>query len=145
MKSNKGITLVSVVVYVLAITIIIGVISTITISFYNNTKSIQSNTDKGSYLTRLNHYMSSDINKYDTATISDSNKTLTLTNKDGDSVTYRMLGDGIYRNKVKICSEVQNTSNFTVDNVYDKSKVIIELKIGNTETMEKTIEYVLAK
>ena len=46
MKNQKGITLVSLVLYVIIMTIVLGVMSVILDSFYNNTEAVQGNVQE---------------------------------------------------------------------------------------------------
>lgn len=145
MKSNKGITLTGLIIYIIAMTIIMGVISSITIYFYKNTNSIQSTTDNSSSLTRFNEYFTKDIKEKEVkAKIENENKKITLTKANGEEIKYTIAGDGIYRNKVKICSNIiQENTNFTKEEIYDKTKITVQIKIGETETIEKTLEYTI--
>ena len=112
MKSEKGITLTSLVVYVIAITIIMSIVATITIFFNKNTKEIKSIANKSNTITRVNEYMLNDIKNSTTANISQNSKTLTLNKKNGEQIKYYIKNSGIYRNKVKLCSDIKNTTNF---------------------------------
>ena len=61
MKSNKGITLVSLVVYVIGITIIFSIVATLTISFNKNSRYIENQTNNSREFTRLNMYLVNDL------------------------------------------------------------------------------------
>lgn len=62
MKSQKGVTLMSVVIYIIVLTTIVGMMSTLTRYFYNNTEEtiILSNTAEQN--TRFLSYITNDIN-----------------------------------------------------------------------------------
>ena len=62
MKSERGITLISVTVYIIAITILIGVITVISRYFYTNTKSVSQSIDPVTQFTKFNTFFSDEVN-----------------------------------------------------------------------------------
>ena len=145
MKSNKGVTLTSLIIYITAMLIIIGVVSTITIYFHKNTQLIQATTDNSNGLTRLNEYLLNDIK--DAKKVELGNNKITITNSNGANVVYTYVSNGIYRNKVKICSEVSAITGkdvFELETIYDKTKLKLNISIGEKETISKTLEYTIS-
>ena len=141
MKSNKGITLTSLVVYVVGMTIIFAIIANITIYFRQNIRTIENTSDNSVQFTRLNEYLVNDI-KEDVKIIIEEDNKLILNESNGDIIIYTILEDGIYRNKVKICNNIEEAT-FTKDIIYDKTKLKVYIKIGEKETFEKTMEYTI--
>ncbi len=142
MKSNKGITLVSLVVYVIGITIIFSIVATLTISFNKNSRYIENQTNNSREFTRLNMYLVNDLTKENITAKVEDNK-LKINNGE---IIYTISGDGIYRNKVKLCSNVEeNSTSFTQETIYDKTKIKLEITIGKNglEQLQKTMEYVI--
>ena len=146
MKSNKGITLMSLVIYVTAITVVLSIIATITIYFNKNTRNIEQTIEKANTLTRINEYMSNDINKSISSVVNTEGTELILTQNTNDTIKYTIAGDGIYREKVKLCSNPQNGSEFEQEEIYNKTKINIKLKIENeNDVIDKTLEYIISK
>lgn len=150
LASSKGITLTSLVIYIIAMTIIMATISVITIYFYKNTHSIQDTTQNSSNLTRFNTYFTNDIKEEKIkAQLQDEGKKIVLTKNDTEQITYTVAGDGIYRNKVKICNNIQKGTTFELKENYNETKtihktqIIVNIKIGETETIEKKLEYII--
>ena len=62
MKKEKGVTLISVIVYVIGLLIVVGVISTLTGFFYKNVNINTDNTEITKQFTKFNSYFTSEIN-----------------------------------------------------------------------------------
>ena len=63
MKSQKGVALTSIMIYVIAMTIIVGLIVRITTYFYKNVDSIDSSTSSYSEYMKFNTYFTEEINE----------------------------------------------------------------------------------
>ena len=126
-----------------------GVISNITIYFYKNAHSIQEATDTSSNLTRFNLYFTNDTKQENTKVKQESQNKIILTNQKEEQTTYTIAGDGIYRNKAKICNGIQQGTTFSVQEIYNETKtthktqIIVNIKIGEAETIEKKLEYTI--
>lgn len=150
LTSTKGITLTRLVIYIIAMTIIMATISSITIYFYKNTNLIQSTTDNSSNLTRFNMYFTNDIKEEkNKVELQEKGKKIILTRSSSEQIAYTIAGDGIYRNKVKICNDIQEGTTFELQEIYNetktihKTKIIVNIKIGETQTIEKKLEYTI--
>ena len=53
MKNQKGVTLISLIIYIIVLTIIISILSLVSQSFFNNIKYI---TEKGKYVSEYNKF-----------------------------------------------------------------------------------------
>ena len=69
---------------------------------------------------------------------------LPFINVDNEEIKYIYDSEskGIYRNKVKISNDVQ-LAKFSKETVYDKSKITIEIVIGEQEKVSKTLEFII--
>ena len=124
MRSEKGVTLTSLIIYVIAMLIAITIISIMTGYFYKN---IDVSTEKYSYLgeyTRFNSYFSEEVNK-----------------EGKNQYTYIPENKAIYQNNVKIASGVDNCE-FTEKIENGKEAIEVKLKIGD---LEKKVTYILKK
>lgn len=142
MKSEKGITLTSLVIYVISIAIIMSIVATITVYFNKNIKEIRSNANNSNTITRVNEYMLNDVKNSTSADISQDGKTLTFNLKNGNQIKYYIKTKGIYREKVKLCSNIDNTTNFQKEEIYNNTKIILQLNLKDVN-QQKTLEYVI--
>lgn len=103
MKSNRGITLAALVVYVIVMVIVLGVIGAILNEFYSNNEILEADTEDIVELNRFNSYFLKEIktrnNKVDTI---ESNYILF---KSGNSFSFS--NHAIYYNNIVICRGVQ--------------------------------------
>lgn len=148
-KSEKGITLTSLIIYVIAMLITVTIITVVTGYFKKNV-----NPDPETYtfmgeFTKFQSYFSEEVNR-------DKNKILEIYNGEGTEQSYVAFSSGnqytfvpnnhaVYQNNVKIASGVQ-TCKFKETNENGKSAIIVTLEIkGNSETTSqiRTTTYTL--
>ena len=158
MKSERGITLVSLIVYVIVMLIVVTIISVLTTYFYTN---VQSSNEKYSYLgeyTKFNSYFSEEVNKkgntivdcpkYEEDTKSQryivfsSNNEINIESNSQTKTQYTYIpaNKAIYQNNVKIASGVEKC-NFDYKIINGKEAVEVTIKVGNEE--KKTTTYIL--
>lgn len=143
MKSEKGITLTSLVIYVIGITIIFAVVANLTIYFNKNSRTIEYTTNNSAQITRLNQYLINDTKK-ENAQIIEANENIIIIQANGETIkyTYDKNSKGIYRNKVKIANDVQSLE-IKKDIIYDKTKLLLNITIGMQEQIQKDLEYII--
>ena len=143
MKSEKGITLTSLVIYVIGITIIFAVVANLTIYFNKNSRIIEYTTNNSAQITRLNQYLINDTKK-ENAQITEANENIIIIQANGETIkyTYDKNSKGIYRNKVKIANDVQSLE-IKKDIIYDKTKLLLNITIGMQEQIQKDLEYII--
>lgn len=120
MKSNKGITLTSLIIYIIGMLIIIAIISTLTAYFSKNinTKDMNNNTIQYS---KFSSIFSDEINikgnkVIECKTIGEKmNKVSYIVFSSGNQYTYMGESNSIYKNKVKICEYITDCD-FTYNN-----------------------------
>ena len=143
MNSQKGFTLVAVTVYVIVIAIVIGVIAMITSFFYSNTKYIDDSGENAAQFDTFNMFFLEDVRKEGNEIVGlaeDTTTSKTITFSDG--TTYTIKEGGIYRDKVKICNNVSDESQFKFEAKDGKILVTANLTFG--DTFAKNVQY-LAK
>lgn len=141
MKSNRGVTLLSLMMYILLIILVMGIFTMISKFFYGNTKYI---TDSGKYV--------SEYNKFNMYFIDDvKNNRFAYLNEDGnlvfaDGTGYTFLDGGIYRNKVKVCSNITFCS-FEISDVESggitKKVINVKMLLGGEDSIDLSTNYVL--
>lgn len=136
MRKEKGITMVSLVVYIVVMIIVLGVMSSIITNFYNNTETLQGNVGEIIEFNKFNNYFLKEIkarnNKIDTIK---ENYILFST---GNS--FSISSGIIYYNSIKVCenvNEMKIEANKNEDGVYED---IIKVTL-NFEKFNKFITY----
>ena len=155
MKNQKGVTLISLTIYVIALTVIIAMLSVISTYFYKNVNDTQDDITPLTEFTNFNSYFTTDANTtnltYLTTATEDNYVYIAFINKDTlneenpevikyiyvkqDNAIYRDTGTEEKGNKATI-TVARNVSNcqFEEDGQTqnNKTKFNITLKIGNT-------------
>ena len=138
MKSNKGITLTSLIIYVVAMTIVVTTISTLSTYFYSNMSNIDAGTDGAMAYTAFNMYFSQEINTKNNYVISSEGKNNYIVfSKTGNQYTFK--NNAIYRNQVKICNGIENcTFEVLKSNETKEKNDLIKVYIKTTGSLEYT-------
>lgn len=154
MKKEQGITLISLIVYVILMTFVIAAISSITASFYVNINDFDDESESAVAYSKFNMYFINDIKRKDAKieevyndyiilsyTVSDGDTDvdtgITVSGDETINVEYLVQNNILYRNKVKICEDVES---ILIEANEQNSTVKINMKIGD---YEKTTTYVL--
>ena len=135
MKSEKGMTMLSVIVYVVALVIVVGVISMVTTYFYNNIDTIGRNIEPSQEYVKFNSFFTSDINGKNNKVLECGENTPEETYivfKNGEQYTYDAGSKAVYRNKVKICEAIESIT-FTYAIESSKEVVKVSLKMTGNE------------
>lgn len=144
MKTQKGITLLSLIIYMIVLTIVIAMLATISELFFSNTKYITENSKYIAEFNKFNMYFIEDVKKNKTIkSISDNEIVL----EDGTTYYYQASPDNsIYRNKVKICKNIALCKfTQTQETIKNTTKYIVHvhMAIQGSKLFEATNEYVL--
>ena len=132
LKSEKGVTLTSIIIYIIGMVIMATIIGNLTIYFYNNLVNTTNATSANVEYIKFNTFFLDDIKQ-------NSNRVLNISDN-GDLIqfsngsTYFYENKIIYKNTVKICDEVdwfkvkRKTTGIGAD-----TKVVLEVKmqVGN--------------
>ena len=129
MKSQKGITLISVTIYVIVMAIVVGVVAIISTFFYSNINTATEGIDPLTEYTKFNSYFSDEVNHskikiLECGTTENGQNYIVFDN--GVQYTY-IPNQGIYRNQVKIANGVDECT-FTreIENGKDVVKVVFQ-------------------
>lgn len=142
MKSEKGITLTSLVIYIMISTIVISAMAFMTSTFVNNIQQVK---DQQNYAPEFNQFAMFFIQDVK------SNKTATVTGKtvlfeDGTQYRYEKTEKQIYRNNMVIAKKIDDLS-FTLRNVTvestEKNIIDVRFKSGELNKTENPISFVL--
>ena len=139
--NNKGVTLSYLIIYIIALIITIGILSSISKNFYSNVGYI---ADKGKYISEFNKF-----NMYFVEDVKNNSDIYNITTnqvifRDGTVYTYKADDDkSIYRNKVKVCKNVE-LCEFTENQNIDGKKIInVKIYMGGDDLVELSSDYVL--
>lgn len=141
MKSDKGVTLIALVIYIAVFTIVVSTMGLLSSYFYNNMHLIK---DDASYVVeynKFNMFFIQDVKHNSTATI--ENNVIRFE----DGTIYEYKSNSIYRNDKEIAANVKsatfNLKTYKVENT-TKNLILVNLNIGEGEKeYQKEIEYVL--
>mgnify|MGYP005762787443 FL=1 len=140
MKSNRGVTTTSLIIYVIAMTIVIGIIATINSFFYSNVMNLEDGSSNISELTKFNMYFLEDTKKTNNDIVKLSNNSITFSS--GNTFTFQ--DNAIYLNNIRICEDVQNLQ-FSVNENSDKNIINVLVTIGDNMEYTRTTKYVMKK
>lgn len=137
MKDEKGITLMSLIIYIIVLMLVTAMLIKVSDTFFFNLKNISDSEKYTAEFNKFNMYFIEDI-KNNKSTYKLENDEIIFEN--GIIYTYKMEEQAIYRNKVKVCSNVTNCEFLKAENELDKNiiKAIIQIKSERYEN-----EYVL--
>ncbi len=134
MKSQEGVTLISLTVYVIVMAIVIGILAIITTFFYQNVRDANQDIDSITEYTTFNSYFSDEIN-HDNLKVSkcgSENGQNYIVFSNGVQYTYIPENKGIYRNQVKICRNIEECE-FSESIENGKSIITVNFKVKNQE------------
>lgn len=133
MKNQKGITLMSLVVYVIVMTIAIAVIGSIISKFYNNTDSMQADTKEVIEFNKFNTYFLKEIKTSNNEVDKLDAKYILFTS--GNSFSYS--NNSIYYNNIAICKNVKDIT-FSFPEEEKKDIINVNIKFDN---FQKSLNY----
>lgn len=141
MKTEKGVTLISVLVYVIAMVIVIAVISALTGYFYSNVDINTESQDISKQYTKFNSFFTEDINKsgniiIDSDTESE-NPYIVFANK--NQYTFIKNNKAIYFNRIKIATNIEKCT-FETQIKNGKNVIIVTME---AKDFQKTTEYTI--
>ncbi len=137
MKSQKGITLVSLIVYVFVMTIVVGIIAVVTGTFMKSLRDANFYNDPIAEYTAFNSYFTEEVNHKGVQITDCQDNYIVFDN----NVQYSFIPEnrGIYRNQVKICWDIDSCT-FSQSEKNGKTVVTVEFKAGS---QDRTTTYTL--
>lgn len=140
MKADRGVTTASLIVYVIAMLIIVGIIATITSFFYTNAINLEDNSSNVSTITKFNMYFLEETKNRNNKIINNDSKSITFST--GNTFTFQ--DNSIYLNSIKICENVKNMG-FNLEKINNKEVISVIITIGENVEYTKTTKYVMSK
>ncbi len=146
MKSENGITLTSLVIYVVVATIVIGTMAMVSSLFFSNINLIKDQDKYAPEFNKFNMFFIEDCKNNQTAEVDEQNKKVTF--EDQTIYVYNSEEKAIYRNDKKIAEDVQSieisTNKWNVENTTtSKQSITVKMTIGTDKILSQEIEYIL--
>lgn len=124
MKSEKGITLTSLIIYIIAMLVVVSTIAVMTKYFYGNLNYLTNKNQASKEYTSFNSYFTDEINAQENSVIY-CEESIIIFNS-GNQYTFK--DNSIYMNKINICNNVESCQ-FIYDDA-DKTKVTVKINIA---------------
>lgn len=142
MKSESGITLTSLVIYIIVATIVIGTMGMVSSFFFSNVNLIKDQDQYAIEFNKFNMFFINDVKNNKTAQVQANQ----IIFEDGTTYQYSAENKSIYRNNVEVAKQVESldftTENYQVNNT-NKLLINVQMSIGERENFNKTVQYVL--
>lgn len=141
MKSEQGVTLTSLVIYIAVATVLISTMAVMSSHFFANIQLVKNQSNYVVEYNKFNMFFIQDVKANKAASIIGT----TIVFEDGTKYEYK--DESIYRNDKKIAKNIRTASfepaTYTVNNV-TKNLIKVNLNIGvEKKSYQKQIEYVL--
>lgn len=136
MKNDKGVTMISLITYIIGFTIIIALIANLTTYFYKNVNVSDINNDTTQY-TKFSSLFTEEINNKNNSVIDCkpiTNGVSYIIFSSGNQYTFDESSKSIYKNNVKICNNV-DICDFLCTFVDSKYKIKVSFKSSNIEML----------
>lgn len=138
MKLQKGITLISLILYIIVIIMIVAIGFMINNYFYTNTNTLLNKINPNNEYSKFNSLFLDEVNYPNLKVLEYGQDYIVFDN--GVQYTYVADNKGIYRNKIKVCRNVEKCT-FETKIKNGNQVVAITMKIDATE--QKSVEYTL--
>ena len=146
-KTEKGVTLIALIVYVAVFMIVIAIMGNISNYFYKNVAEIKEPLKYPSEFNKFNMFFINDVKKNKTAVSNENGTSI----KFEDGTTYIYSAGKIYRDDIEIAKNVKDARFYMVDSYYvgNVEKEIVNVQIWflndprSEEEITEGIDYVL--
>ena len=146
MRSNKGITLVSLIIYMIVFSVVIGITAMLTGYFRNNIDELSVPKDSPEQYTRFTTYLTNDINSINFKSIETEDSILKITLLDETEHQYLYNNEKIYyveinnkgniQKKVTLCNNIKYTRFSYEENKLKTIITIGEITYNNNYTIK---------
>lgn len=134
MKDNKGITLVSLIVYIIIMFIVIGIMSSIVNTFYKNNNKSEADTEDILQFNHFNTYFLKEVKQRENKVDTISNNYILFSS--GNS--FSLKNNKIYYNNIEICDGVQS---FIISRGTDDTIINVSITFKNfSKSMNYKVE-----
>ncbi len=138
MNSSRGVTTTSLIIYVIAMLIVIGIIASITSFFYTNVTNLEDSSSNISVIEKFNMYFLQEVKNTNNDIVSVGERSITFLT--GNTFTFQ--DNSIYLNSSKICENINKLA-FSVEEVNSKKVITVLITIGDNLEYTKTTKFVM--
>ncbi len=137
MKKEHGVTLISLIIYIIVLLFVLTIVTKLTSALYFNLHDMDKQSDAVVSISKFNMYFLNDIkNKPVTASVSGTDSIELTYSNNSEKITYSKTNKALYRNKVKV---FDNLDEITITKTGQTIQVY--LKIGDySKIIKYTIE-----
>ncbi len=139
MKNQRGLTTTSLIIYVIAMLLAIGIIATITSFFYTNVINLEDSSTNIAEMTKFNMYFLQEIKNKDNEIVRIADNSITFLT--GNTFTFQ--DNSVYLNSNKICENVKSFK-FVKQEINNKTVINVLSTVGENLEYTKTTSYVLS-
>lgn len=140
MKSQSGLTTTSIIIYIIAMMIVIGIIASITSFFYTNVYALDNSSNNITEITKFHMYFLEETNKKGNEIVNATEKSISFSSGN----TFSFQDKSIYSNSVRISENIYDLQ-FEIETVNDKQTIKVYMVIGNESEYSKITQYVMKK
>lgn len=138
MKNNHGVTITSLIVYVIAMLIVIGIIANLTSFFYTNVFNLEDESANISEISKFNMYFLKEVKNTNNSIVQITENKITFITGN----TFTLQDNAIYLNNIRICENVKNL-NFAKEQVNNKNVISVLITVGKNMEYTKTTKFVM--
>lgn len=140
MKSNKGVTTTSLIIYVIAMLIVIGIIATINSFFYSNIMNLEDSSSNISEITKFNMYFLQEVKNKENSIVQIEDNSIVFSSGN----VFIFQDNSIYFNNVRICENIKNLQ-FGLEKENNKEIISVLITIGENVEYTKNTKFVMKK
>ena len=137
MKSEKAVTLTSLIIYVTIMCVVVSIITVLTTYFNKNVINVSNSANSYKQYTKFNSYFVQDINLSNNAIIECSENYVVFSS--GNQYTFQ--NNSIYFNKVKICTDLKQCTFAQSTDTNGNEIVTVNIVTDNDKTF--SLNYVI--
>lgn len=140
MKNNHGVTITSLIVYIVAMLIVIGIISNLTSFFYRNIFNLEDESANISVISKFDMYFLEEVKNTNNSIVKISENSITFIT--GNTFTFQ--DNTVYLNNIRICENVKSLK-LSKEEINKKDVINVFITVGDNMEYSKNMKFVMAK
>lgn len=139
-RTQRGVTLSSLIVYIIMMMLIVGIVATITNMFYKNINNLEDNSENIAKINIFNMYFLEEIKNEDNSIASINADGTRIAFSSGNVFQYQ--DKTLYYNSITICEDVQEAK-FSIQEKNEHQIIEVYITIGSNMAFSKTTQYIM--
>lgn len=140
MKNNHGVTITSLIVYIVAMLIVIGIIANLTSFFYRNIFNLEDESVNISAISKFDMYFLEEVKNTNNSIVKITEKSITFIT--GNTFTFQ--DNAVYLNNIRICENVKSLK-LSKEEINKKDVINVFITVGDNMEYSKNMKFVMAK